>query len=87
MLPNEMKSPVAAIVVTYNRLELLRQCVEALRAQTAACDILIVDNASTDGTANWLASQPDLHCRNTGSNLGGAGGLSLRDALVSGRWL
>ncbi len=74
MLPNEMKSPVAAIVVTYNRLELLRQCVEALRAQTAACDILIVDNASTDGTANWLASQPDLHCRNTGSNLGGAGG-------------
>lgn len=74
MLRNEMKSPVAAIVVTYNRLELLRQCVEALRAQTAACDILIVDNASTDGTANWLASQPDLHCRNTGSNLGGAGG-------------
>lgn len=74
MLPNEMESPVAAIVVTYNRLELLRQCVEALRAQTAACDILIVDNASTDGTANWLASQPDLHCRNTGSNLGGAGG-------------
>ncbi|MCI7640476.1 MAG: glycosyltransferase family 2 protein [Clostridiales bacterium] len=69
-----MKSPVAAIVVTYNRLELLRQCVEALRAQTAACDILIVDNASTDGTAQWLASQPDLHCRNTGSNLGGAGG-------------
>ena len=74
MLRNEMKSPVAAIVVTYNRLELLRQCVEALRAQTAACDILIVDNASTDGTAQWLASQPDLHCRNTGSNLGGAGG-------------
>ena len=71
---NEKESTVAAVVVTYNRLELLRQCVEALRAQTAACDILIVDNASTDGTANWLASQPDLHCRNTGSNLGGAGG-------------
>ena len=74
MLLNEMKSPVAAIVVTYNRLELLRQCVEALRAQTTVCDILIVDNASTDGTAQWLASQPDLHCRSTGSNLGGAGG-------------
>ena len=35
---------VAAVVVTYNRLELLRQCVEALRNQSAACDILIVDN-------------------------------------------
>ena len=86
MLPNEMKSPVAAIVVTYNRLELLRQCVEALRAQTAACDILIVDNASTDGTANWLASQPDLYCRNTGSNLGGAGGFNfgMRWAVEAG---
>ena len=65
---NEKKSNVAAVVVTYNRLELLRQCVEALRAQTTACDILIVDNASTDGTANWLTSQPDLNYRNTGSN-------------------
>ena len=73
---NEKKSNVAAVVVTYNRLELLRQCVEALRAQTTACDILIVDNASTDGTANWLASHPDLHYRNTGSNLGGAGGFN-----------
>lgn len=76
MPQNENKSTVAAVVVTNNRLELLRQCMEALRAQTAACDILIVDNASTDGTAQWLASQPNLHYRNTGSNLGGAGGFN-----------
>ncbi len=83
---NEKESTVAAVVVTYNRLELLRQCVEALRSQSAACDILIVDNASTDGTANWLASQPDLHCRNTGSNLGGAGGFhyGMRWAVEAG---
>ena len=83
---NEKKSNVAAVVVTYNRLELLRQCVEALRAQTAVCDILIVDNASTDGTANWLTSQPDLHYRNTGSNLGGAGGFNfgMRWAVEAG---
>ena len=70
-------NPVAAVVVTYNRLELLRQCVNALRNQTAPCDILIVDNASTDGTAPWAASQPALHYRNTGANLGGAGGFNL----------
>ena len=83
---NEKESTVAAVVVTYNRLELLRQCVEALRSQSAACDILIVDNASTDGTANWLASQPDLYCRNTGSNLGGAGGFNfgMRWAVEAG---
>ena len=67
----------AAVVVTYNRLELLRQCAQALRNQTVACDILIVDNASTDGTAQWLESKPELNYRNTGSNLGGAGGFNI----------
>ena len=72
---------IAAVVVTYNRLEMLKQCVNALQAQTGHVpDILLIDNASTDGT--------ELYCRtlaqknkkiqyfNTGSNLGGAGGFS-----------
>ncbi|MGN0983386.1 MAG: glycosyltransferase family 2 protein, partial [Gemmiger sp.] len=82
----EKKSAVAAVVVTYNRLALLQQCVEALRAQTVRCDILIVDNASADETARWLACQTDLHCRNTGSNLGGAGGFNcgMRWAVQAG---
>lgn len=80
------KRPVAAVVVTYNRLDLLRQCVQALRRQTEACDILIVDNASTDGTAKWLNEQQDLNHRNTGSNLGGAGGFNygMRWAVETG---
>ncbi len=80
------KRPVAAVVVTYNRLDLLRQCVQALRSQTEACDILIVDNASTDGTAKWLNEQQDLNHRNTGSNLGGAGGFNygMRWAVETG---
>ena len=76
MPQNIEKHAVAAVVVTYNRLPLLKQCVQALRAQTCGCDILIVDNASTDGTAEWLAAQPGLSSRNTGSNLGGAGGFN-----------
>ena len=86
MPQNDRKKMVAAIVVTYNRLELLQQCVEALLAQTTVCDILIVDNASTDGTAQWLASQPELNYRNTGSNLGGAGGFNygMRWAVEAG---
>ena len=46
---------VLAIVVTYNRLEMLKQCVGHLQAQSFPCDILIVDNASTDGTRAWAA--------------------------------
>ena len=80
------KHSVCAVVVTYNRLELLKHCVEALRDQSAGCDILIVDNASTDGTAQWAAGQQDCHYRNTGSNLGGAGGFNrgMRWAVEAG---
>ena len=76
MPQSEPKNSVMAVVVTFNRLELLKQCVEALRAQTAPCHILIVDNASTDGTGQWAASQAGLSYRSTGSNLGGAGGFN-----------
>ena len=86
MPQNIEKHAVAAVVVTYNRLALLKECVRALRAQTRACDILIVDNASTDGTAEWLEAQPGLFSRNTGGNLGGAGGFNygMRWAVEAG---
>lgn len=71
-----MSQRTVAVVVTYNRKACLLRCLEALLAQTAPLEILVVDNASTDGTAEAL--QPLLgervHYRNTGANLGGAGG-------------
>jgi len=83
---SKQKRSVAAVVVTYNRLPLLKQCVDCLRAQTAICDILIVNNASTDGTEEWLVVQTSLLSRNTGSNLGGAGGFNygMRWAVEAG---
>ena len=76
MSDSKKQNGTAAVVVTYNRLELLRQCLDALRAQSVPCDILIIDNASTDGTGAWAAGQSGLRYRNTGANLGGAGGFS-----------
>lgn len=75
----------AAVVVTYNRKKLLTECVEALLSQSVSCDLLIVDNASTDGTKEYLASllnqslrggKPALHVFRMENNLGGAGGFS-----------
>ena len=62
MLQNNLKNRVAVVVVTYNRLEFLKRCVDSLHKQTVPCDILVVDNASTDETAQWLESQTDI-CR------------------------
>lgn len=79
----------AAVVVTYNRLPLLRQCLAALTAQTAlGLTIFLIDNASTDGTAEAVAAMtlPNLVYRNTGKNLGGAGGFAygVREAVLAG---
>ncbi|MFW5859822.1 MAG: glycosyltransferase family 2 protein, partial [Planctomycetota bacterium] len=70
---------VAAVVVTHNRLALLRQCLAALDTQTRRPDaIYIVDNASTDGTtdavAERCAGRDDLHHLRLRENRGGAGG-------------
>lgn len=73
-----MRNGVAAVVVTYNRKALLRQCIDCLARQTEqGLDILVVDNASTDGTREMLApliKSGDIRYENTGKNLGGAGG-------------
>jgi rhamnopyranosyl-N-acetylglucosaminyl-diphospho-decaprenol beta-1,3/1,4-galactofuranosyltransferase len=42
---------VCAVIVTYNRKDLLRECLNAVLSQTRPPDhVLVVDNASTDGT-------------------------------------
>lgn len=65
---------VAAIVVTYNRLELLKRCIVALRNQNYQdFDIVIVNNGSTDGTREWIDAQDDIIVINQ-ENCGGAGG-------------
>lgn len=46
---------VVAVVVTFNRLPLLQRLVSRLREIDALDEILVVDNASTDGTGEWLA--------------------------------
>jgi GT2 family glycosyltransferase len=50
-------SKVAAVVVTYNRRDLLLESLAAVLAQSRAPDsVIVVDNASEDGTApvcNW----------------------------------
>ena len=69
---------IAACVVTYNRKVKLMRCLDSLRKQTAeGLDIIVIDNASTDGTEQELKtmiSSGAIKYFNTGKNLGGAGG-------------
>lgn len=76
-----MNDKTAAVVVTYNRKDLLLKNIESLLAQTCkdVLDILIIDNASTDGTREVIdeyISKKEVYYYNTGANLGGAGGFN-----------
>ena len=63
-------------MVTYNRRELLTECLNALAAQThPVSQIAVVDNVSTDGTVEMLQRDfPAIHLIRLQENSGGAGG-------------
>lgn len=67
---------VSVLVVTWNARELLRACLQSLRAQTFRdFEVIVVDNASEDGTPE-LVSQgfPEMRLVRLGENRGFAGG-------------
>jgi GT2 family glycosyltransferase len=69
---------VVAVVVTWNRRDLLRESLAAVQQQTCTpVAVVVVDNASTDGTTEMLQKEYDelevVHLRR---NTGGAGGFA-----------
>ena len=71
-----MSERVCAVIVTYNRKDLLRECLNAVLGQTRPPDhVLVVDNASTDGTSEMLKEEfPQVEVLRLPENLGSAGG-------------
>jgi len=72
----ENKQSVCAVVVTFNRKELLKECLQALLHQTRPLDeIIVIDNASSDGTDQMVRSEfPQVTYVRLPENIGGAGG-------------
>ena len=69
---------VVAVVVTYNREQLLADCLDGLAAQEHRPDaVVVIDNASTDGSGAVADQHPIgadvVHLRR---NVGGAGGFA-----------
>src|SRR6516165_8361801 len=75
---------VVAVVVTYNRRDLLLEALAAVSAQTRAPDaVIVVDNASADGTAGAVRTKfPAVHLAELTRNSGGAGGFAYGMALA-----
>ena len=86
-----MTAQVCAVVPTYDRRELLLECIASLVAQTEPVDVLVVDGASTDGSAEAVGEKfPDAHVLRLDANAGSAGGFStgIRWAVARGyEWI
>lgn len=75
---------IFVVIPTYNRKEALRACLESLALQTIRPVVFVGDSASTDGTAELLASAPLAVTRCPGTSdlwWTGATNLALRAAL------
>lgn len=76
-----MQKKVIAVVVTYNRLELLKHCIEKILKQNYLCDVLIIDNCSTDKTKEYIKNKYHVNKKvfyyRTKQNIGGAGGFNI----------
>lgn len=71
---------ISAVVVTYNRINCLKKCLQCLEKQTyPLSNIIIVNNNSDDGTTEYLSTLTnDLYkIKNLSENVGGAGGFSI----------
>ncbi|WP_375543601.1 glycosyltransferase [Leisingera caerulea] len=72
---------LVAVVVTHNRLDKLKATLARLLDSPAGelAAVVVADNASSDGTAEWLAAQQDprLDICTSETNRGGAGGFEM----------
>ncbi|MBM4328703.1 MAG: glycosyltransferase family 2 protein [Deltaproteobacteria bacterium] len=82
------KNPfISVIIPTYNRLELLKQAVDSVRAQTFRdFELIVVDDGATDGTGAWLEGQSDLRPIYQ-ANRGIASSRNAGAAIARGAWL
>lgn len=83
---------LTVVVVTYDARDLLLHCLDAvdraLEAVTGGVEVLVVDNASTDGTAAAVREQhPRVRLLEPHANLGFPAAVNLAVAGSSGEWL
>lgn len=72
-MKNDLSPELSIIIVTWNTRTMLIDCIRSIRSNPPACpyEIVVVDNGSTDGTAQWLADEmSDVICIVSRDNLG-----------------
>ena len=85
-MPN---SRVSVIIPHWNGIEVLSDCLESLQKSTYTnLEIIVVDNASTDGSPDWVSLHyPNIKLIENNTNLGYAGGCNKGAKASTGDYL
>lgn len=79
---------ISVIIPAWNELAYTQHCVHSVRERTPEhCEIIVVDNGSNDGTAEWLAGQADVRTISNPENRGFAIACNQGMAAARGRYL
>ena len=64
--------PVTIVLLSHNTLQYTKACIESIRMTTKKeiAEIIVVENASTDGSREWLSEQPDINLIVNEENVG-----------------
>jgi GT2 family glycosyltransferase len=78
---------ILTIIVTYNGLQWYDRCLGSLQQSTIPVDVMVVDNASGDGSADWIATHyPEINLIRSDKNqgFGLANNIGMRYAFDNG---
>lgn len=83
----QKESSILVIIATYRAKEWLRECLAPFVVSPQGIDVLVVDNASDDGTVEEIRSSYPfvrLHCRPSGIGIPSAYNIGIEYALTEG---
>jgi GT2 family glycosyltransferase len=79
---------LSIVLVAHNNLRELASCLPRLLDEPEVCEIIVVDNASTDFTCDWIrASFPSLRVLRSNSNQGYGAGCNRGLSIARGRYI
>lgn len=79
---------ISVVIVSYNTIDLLQACLVSLQKQTAELKIIVVDNASTDGSAAMLRERfPEVTLIANDTNRGFAAGNNQGFTSATGEYI
>jgi glycosyltransferase involved in cell wall biosynthesis len=77
----------SVVITTRNRSKMLARALESCLAQTTSCEIVVVDEASTDGTQEMMKAFPQIKYIRNEVCLGHGAAVNIGTRAAKGEWI